>query len=387
MKVIYTSPNRSHHYRYALALHEAGILHKFISGFSRWSPRAAFTEIGDKLVRSDKIQSIYLASLKFKVPKSISSQLAYLAKIEQDNACIKYLDDADIFMYYNGSGLNASKQAKRKGKIVIAEAVNSHVQYQENLMKEEYESLNLEWQPFHDKEKARRIEEYHIADYILMPSNFVKRSFIEAGFPEHKLIRVPYGFNQLTTSPELADNKDRDTFTVLYVGSISVRKGLKYLIEAFRLLNHPNKKLVIVGPESNPNGLADIIIPDGVVFTGILKGQELEAAYKRANVFCLPSIEEGLALVLGEALSFGVPIIATENTGADDIIADGEEGFIVPIRNSKSVADKLQLLADDKQLYENMKAKAVKKATGLKGWDETGRLLIASLNDVFAAKK
>jgi len=387
MKVIYTSPNRSHHYRYALALHQAGILHKFVSGFSRWSPRAAFTEIGDKLVRSDKIQSIYLASLKFKAPKSISTQLAYLAKIEQDNACIKYLDDADIFMYYNGSGLNASKKAKSKGKIVIVEAVNSHVQYQENLMKEEYESLKLQWQPFHDKEKVRRIEEYHIADYILMPSNFVKRSFIEAGFPEHKLIRVPYGFNQLSGNTELADNIGNDTFTILYVGSISVRKGLRYLIEAFRLLNHPNKKLVIVGPENNPNGLADVVIPEGVVFTGILKGQELEAAYKSASVFCLPSIEEGLALVLGEALSFGVPIIATENTGADDIITNGEEGFIVPIRNSKSIADKLQLLADDEQLYSTMKAKAVKKATGLKGWDETGRLLIASLNDVFAAKK
>lgn len=387
MKVIYTSPNRSHHYRYALALHEAGMLHKFVSGFSRWSPRAAFSEIGNKLVRSDKIQSIYLASLKFKAPKAISSQLAYLAKIEQDNACIKYLDDADIFMYYNGSGLNASKKAKSKGKIVIAEAVNSHVQYQENLMKEEYESLNLQWQPFHDKEKARRIEEYHIADYILMPSNFVKRSFIAAGFPESKLIRVPYGFNQLTTNAEIEDSKKENTFTVLYVGSISVRKGLRYLIEAFRLLSHPNKKLVIVGPESNPNGLADIVIPDGVVFTGILKGQELEAAYKSASVFCLPSIEEGLALVLGEALSFGVPIIATENTGADDIIIDSEEGFIVPIRSSDAIAEKLQLLADDRQLYENMKAKAVKKATGLKGWDETGRLLIASLKDVFAAKK
>ncbi|MDB5148339.1 MAG: hypothetical protein JWQ57_2359, partial [Mucilaginibacter sp.] len=71
MKVIYTSPNRSHHYRYALALHQAGVLHKFVSGFSRWSPRAAFTEIGDKLVRSDKIQTIYLASLRFKAPKFI----------------------------------------------------------------------------------------------------------------------------------------------------------------------------------------------------------------------------------------------------------------------------------------------------------------------------
>jgi starch synthase len=386
MKVIYTSPNRSHHYRYALMLHEAGVLHKFVSGFSRWSPRAAFDEIGNKLVRSDKIQTLYLASLRLKAPSAISRQLAYLAKIEQDNACIKYLDDADIFMYYNGSGLNASKKARLKGKIVIAEAVNSHVQYQENLMEEEYKSLNLEWQPFHNKEKARRIEEYHLADYILLPSNFVKRSFIEAGFPEHKLIRVPYGFNQLSGSTVNVEKKNDCGFTVLYVGSISVRKGLRYLIEAFSQLDHPNKKLIIVGPENNPNGISDLAIPEGVIFTGVLKGEQLEAAYKSASVFCLPSIEEGLALVLGEALSFGVPIIATENTGADDIITDGEEGFIVPIRNSKSILEKLQLLADDKATYEAMKTKAVKKASSLKGWDETGRLLVASLKEVFTSK-
>ncbi|WP_121809986.1 glycosyltransferase family 4 protein [Mucilaginibacter kameinonensis] len=386
MKVIYTSPNSSHHYRYARMLHEAGVLHKFVSGFSRLSPRAALDELGDELVRKDFLQTVYLVSLRSKIPVSVSRQIAYLAKIEQDNACKRYLDGADIFMYYNGSGLNTSKAAKKKGKIVIVEAVNSHVQYQEDLMKEEYESLGLPWVPFYAKEKARRLAEYQLADYILLPSNFVKRSFIQAGFPEKMLLRVPYGFSQLTSDIiENAENEQRE-FVVLYVGSISVRKGLRYLIKAFEQLDHPHKKLMIVGPENNPNGLNDIVIPEGVVFTGILKGEQLNAAYRGASVFCLPSIEEGLALVLGEALSFGVPIIATDNTGADDIITNGEEGFIVPIRDSNSIREKLQLLADDKDAYNAMKEKAVKKAGSLKGWDETGRLLVASLNDVFTAR-
>jgi starch synthase len=385
MKVVYTSPNRSHHYRYALALHQAGVLCKFVSGFSRFSPRADFAEIGNKLLRKDMIQTIYLASLRFKVPPAVSTQLAYLAKIEQDYACMQYLDETDIFMFYNGSGLHAAKKAKAKGKIVVVEAVNSHVLYQEELLREEYKSLGLPWKPFHQKEKARRIAEYQIADYILLPSNFVKRSFIEMGFPEQKLMRVPYGFNAFSGKTVQAKVENNE-FTVLYVGSISVRKGLRYLIEAFAQLAHPNKKLMIVGPENNPNGLHDVEIPEGVVFTGVLKGAELEAAYQSASVFCLPSIEEGLALVLGEALSFGLPIIATENTGADDIITDGREGFIVPIRDSKSILKKLQLLADDSGLYNIMKTQAEQKATGLKGWDETGRLLIASLEEAFAAR-
>lgn len=380
MKVVYTAPNRSHHYRYALALHKAGVLLSFVNGFSRYSPRAAFPELGDKLDRVDFIQNIYLASLRAKVPKKLSSHMAYLAKIQQDRACGKYMNEADIFLYYNGSGLSSTKKIQQHGGIAIAEAVNSHVQYQEDLLKEEYKRLRLDWTPFHKKEKERRIREYEKADYILMPSAFVKNSFIELGFSESKLLKVPYGFNAFASSG--IPKKQGDEFTVLYVGSISIRKGLRYLIKAFQQFKHPRKKLLIVGPESDKRGISDLSITDDIVFTGELKAAELENAYQSASVFCLPSIEEGLALVIGEALSFGKPIIATINSGASEIISDGKEGFIVPIRNEKVIAEKLQQLADDPVLYESMKAAATERASGLAGWDETGQNLVKTLTEV-----
>lgn len=387
MKVLYTAPNRGHHYRYASALDKANILYKFVSGFSRFSPRAAFPEIGTKLVRADRLQNLFLASLRFKAPVAVSSYLAFKAKIEQDKACYKYLDETDLFLYYSGSGLYSTKRMQNSGKISVVEAVNSHVGFQESLLKQEYETTGLPWKPFNPAEKERRIEEYSAADFILLPSEFVKRSFLKAGFPEEKIIKVPYGFNKLDESIRPADNANERDFNVVYVGSISVRKGLRYLIEAFRDFKHPNKKLFIVGPESQPNGIGDITIPDHVTFTGVLKGEALENIYKCATVFCLPSIEEGLALVLGEALSFGIPIIATENTGADDIITDGKEGFIVPIRNSRQILDKLEMLADDPHLYHTMRERAVNKAKSLNGWEETGQLLSRSLMDVYGKRK
>ncbi|UEG52655.1 glycosyltransferase family 4 protein [Mucilaginibacter daejeonensis] len=387
MKVIYTAPNRGHHYRYATALNNAGILHKFVSGFSRWSPRAAIPDIGNKLIRADILQNIYLASLKFKVPIKVSAHLAYLAKVQQDNICERHIEEADIFMFYNGSGLNTCKKAKTlPDTITVAEAVNSHVHYQEELLKDEYLSLGLPWQPFDAAEKRRRMEEFEIADRILLPSEFVKRSFIGLGFPADKLIKVPYGFNRMSKGVEDTSNDIKRSFTILYVGSISVRKGLRYLIEAFRSFKHPNKKLVIVGPKAKASGLEDISIPESVIFTGPLKGDDLENAYRSADVFCLPSIEEGLALVLGEALSFGIPIIATQNTGADDIITDGEEGFIVPIRNGGAIAEKLQLLADDDGVFMQMKERALITASSLKGWDETEHSLVEELTKLYTAK-
>jgi len=386
VKILYTAPNRGHHYKYALALNQAGLLFKFVSGFSRFSPKSSIDEIGDKLVRADFIQNLYLFSLKVKMSVGISSDLAYLAKKEQDFISSKYVAESDICIFYSGSGLSTIYKARKEGKITIVEAVNSHVDYQEKLLREEFEISNLSWLPFNSKEKRRRIMEYELADYILLPSEFVKRSFLDYGFPEKKLIKVPYGFNSFEKS-NINDDHESKIFSVLYVGSISVRKGLKYLIEAFRQLNHPFKKLTIVGPETKITGLNGVLIPEGVVFTGVLKGEELENVYKQASVFCLPSIEEGLALVLGEALSFGLPIIATINSGAEEIITEGEEGYIVPIRDSDSILQKLQLLADDEFLYKKIRENASCKSSTLKGWENAGQALSDNLEAIFKKHK
>ncbi|EHQ28457.1 glycosyltransferase family 4 protein [Mucilaginibacter paludis] len=383
MKIVYTAPNKSHHYKYAKSMYDAGVLKAFVSGFSRFSPRAAFPEIGDKLYRADKLQTIYLAALKFGLPDKITSELAFLAKGEQDRACKRFVRDSDVFLFYNGCGLKTCNYARKHGSICVVEGVNSHVSYQEKILSDEYSSLGLHWEPFHQREKSKRLKEYDAADYILVPSDFVRNSFLEYGFPFEKIIKVPYGFNSFPNQDQLPDSDTSDDFTILYVGSVSVRKGLRYLLKAFDNFEHPKKKLVIVGPDvAGENGIRDLKIPENVVFTGALKGEELENAYKSANVFCLPSIEEGLALVLGEALSFGIPIVATINTGATDIISDGVEGFIVPIRDPLSISEKFQQLADDKELYFNVKQNAVKKAKGLKGWDVAGDLLVSSLEKV-----
>lgn len=388
MKIVYTAPNRSHHYRYANSMYKAGVLHAFVSGFSRFSPRAAFPEIDGKLHRADKLQTIYLAALKMGFAKKITSELAYLAKKEQDWACRQFVKDSDIFLFYNGSGLSTCEYAKKHGNICIVEAVNSHVSYQEAILSNEYASLNLQWDPFHQREKERRLKEYDVADYILVPSDFVKNSFLEYGFSAQKIIKVPYGFNAFPKQSQLLDTEKSDDFTILYVGSISVRKGLRYLIEAFENFKHPKKKLVIVGPNvAGESGIKDIKIPAGVTFTGVLKGEALEQAYKKATVFCLPSIEEGLALVLGEALSFGIPIVATVNTGATDIITDGVEGFIVPIQDAASICNKFQNLADDNELYTKVKENAAAKAKTLKGWDISGELLVTSFQQVLNDRK
>ena len=387
MKVVYTAPNRGHHYKYASALNEAGYLQAFVSGFPRMSPHANAPELGDKLHHSDLLQTLYIASLKAKLPAKFSRWLAHMSKKEQDRACREYVRDCDIFLFYNGSGLSSSRYGKRYDVISIVEVVNSHVEFQEEILRKEYELLDLPWEPFPEDEKNRRLTEYREANYILLPSEFVKRSFIEKGFPENKLLKVPYGFNK-SAGVKLVNKLESQyhPFTVLYVGSISVRKGIRYLIEAFNMTDNQNKKLVLVGPNTNDGSLNGLHISSDIVFTGPLKGEALENVYKSADVFCLPSIEEGLALVLGEAISYGLPIIATCNTGADDIMVDGKEGFIVPIRNSKAIADKLQILADSPTLLRQMRNDSYAKSREFNGWEDTKKALIEALDSIYLYK-
>ncbi|MFV5690292.1 glycosyltransferase family 4 protein [Flavobacterium sp. ZT3R25] len=382
MKVIYTAPNRAHHYRYASSLNKANLLSVFVSGFPRLSPRAKIVELKQKLYRADILQTIYLLSLKMRASKKMSNYLAYLAKIEQDFACKKFLKEADVFVFYNGNGLSSCNYANKMGKITVVEVVNSHVEYQEDLLREEHKSLNLPWEPFHKKDKERRLKEYDAADYILLPSEFVKQSFLAKGFPEEKLLKVPYGF---TIPVQKANNdvKAHATFNVLYVGSISVRKGIRYLIEAFKRLEILNKKLTIVGPVEQISGIEGLEITDDIEFVGVLKGADLEKAYQSADVFCLPTIEDGYGLVLGEALSYGLPLITTTNSGGLDLITEGIEGFIVPIRDSLAIYEKLKLLSSDSELLDKMKLAALGKAAGMNGWEASGSILCEKLETVF----
>jgi alpha-maltose-1-phosphate synthase len=381
MKVVYTAPTRAHHYTYAIALFEAGILRKFVSGFPRISPRSPLPEIGNTLYRSDMRETFSLLLMRLGLPEKIIAFFSYYSKVGLDDACKKFLVHTnDVFFFYNGSGLNSCRYAKSKGILTVVETVTTHVDYQERILREEHLLLKLPFVPFQKQDKERRMKEYEEADYIVVPSEFVRNSFLQYGFPQNKLFKVPYGFNTYKHEKQNQEtSSNTQTFTVLYVGSISVRKGLRYLIKAFEKFNHPRKKLVLVGSTSVPSGIEDIQIPDTVSFTGPLKGKDLEEAYQQADVFCLPSIEDGFGLVLGEALSYGIPVISTTNTGAYDIIVEGENGFIVPIRDEESISSKLQLLADDRDLLNQMKAAAIASAGELKGWAECKEKLVTTL--------
>jgi glycosyltransferase involved in cell wall biosynthesis len=266
------------------------------------------------------------------------------------------------------------------------EEVNSHIEYGDEILLREFESLNIKGGVFEkETDHYTRLQAYEESDYILCPSEFVRRSFLSKGFAPERLLKVNFGFPAIETGNSKVD-KPHHAFRMLYVGQLHYRKGLRYAIEAFRKLNHPNKEFIIVGPKTPITGLENTQIPPGVVFTGTLKGEDLKNEYRKASVFVLPSLEEGLALVQGEALAFGVPLLITTNTGGDDIIENGKEGFIVEPASIDSLADRMQEMADDRFLLERMSANALVTAKTLGSWDIAAGRLISQLSDVLHHK-
>ncbi|MCE0497502.1 MAG: glycosyltransferase family 4 protein [Methylacidiphilales bacterium] len=377
MLITYAAPNRSHHYFYATAMARAGCLKTFVCGFSRFSPRAPLPEVGNRLLRADHLQNFYLASQKLRLPAPISDELAYQSKIWIDHLAERPARASDLFLFYNGAGLHTAGHLQSTGVVRSVEAVNCHVLVQERILREEHRRLGLPFRPFHPREVARRVGEYEIADAILCPSHFVKDSFISEGFPIDRIFVVPYGLSLQTRETPISGPDN--IFRVLYVGQLGVRKGLRYLFDAFARLRHPKKELWIVGPRNLQTGIEGIQPPEGTHFPGVLKGERLARAYLDASVFVLPTLEEGLALVIGEALSFGLPVIATFNSGGTDLFQDGREGFLVPIRSPEALAEKMQQLADDPGLRRQMAEAARARATELNGWETAGENLVDAL--------
>jgi alpha-maltose-1-phosphate synthase len=388
MKITYTAPNRAHHYPFAEALYRAGHLHAFLTGFSRFSPFAKINIPAQKVKRHDFLQTIYLICAKAGLPEFITSTVNSMSASTLDRASLKWAKESNVFIYYRTEGYNTTRKLHRDhySTLCAMEEVNSHVEHACEILKQEHSQLKIRSRFTKDPDYNLRLKTYEHSDIIICPSEFVRRSFLEKGFSPEKIIKVNFGLPPLETNVDQAQKQRDGTFRMLYVGQLNYRKGLRYAIEAFKQLRHPKKEFIIVGPKTPITGLETTTIPEGVFFKGTLKGERLKEQFRLADVFILPSLEEGLALVQGEALSFGLPLVITTNTGGEDFIKNGVEGFIVNPGNVIQLTSCLQRLNDEKDLLTNMSAAAIKAANKIGGWEKAVELLLSALNLAIAKK-
>ena len=203
---------------------------------------------------------------------------------------------------------------------------------------------------------------------ILTPSLFVKKSFEK--FNINKKVRMlEFGCNLDNFFPINSSKKDNKFFDILFIGQLSLRKGLHYLIEAFHQFKHPYKRLHIIGSHTRDKAFFNNKIKhEKIIVYGHVNQLKLNDIINRSHVFVLASIEEGFAMVVLQVMASGCPVIVSENTGAAEVVNESKCGFVVPIRSSKTIADKLNLLSEDRELLDEFSNNALKFARN-NTWD------------------
>jgi glycosyltransferase involved in cell wall biosynthesis len=224
---------------------------------------------------------------------------------------------------------------------------------------------------------AREESEWQLADKILCGSSFVRDGIAACGGPKEKCAVVPYGVDQRFRLPPKRDSNRR--LRILVVGGVGLRKGTPYVLAAAQALRTCATFRLVGGLECDPAALHSI--GENVELIGSVPNAEVLRHFAWADVFLLPSLCEGSATAVYEALSASLPIICTENCGS--VVRDGVEGYIIPIRDADAIIEAVLLLAGDGALRRHMAENASARAREF-DFASYGRSLLAAL-DIGAA--
>ena len=289
-----------------------------------------------------------------------------------ENRFLKDLKKFNAAYLWPGVSTETFKKVKKAGKPIFLERINCYTGKAKHILDQAYMKLGV--QPQHSitpEEIKREQAEIEIADFILCPSPEVTKSFQEAGVPEGKLITTSYGWcpQKLSTASTTSPQKStKEEITVLFLGSISVRKGAHILLRAWEKASIKGRLILFGSLEPVIVETCNKILarPD---ITHFGYSKDYASVYCEADIFAFPSLEEGSPLVTYEAMAHGLPIL-TSPMGSGGIVRDGIDGIIVSPYDEGALVKALQKLASSPELRANFGKSAYQRARDFT-WEKT----------------
>jgi glycosyltransferase involved in cell wall biosynthesis len=298
----------------------------------------------------------------------------YILNLNNDHATHAYL--------LPGTSLSVYKKLNAKGVSIISEAVNNLEIVSKKLLDFEYKRLNII--PSHGIE-GKYLDEANekllLSNYIFSPSYVVTNNFISNGFADAKLLKTSYGLAQESILPiDVVLNKKNAIPNFIFVGSVGVRKGVPLLLDYWIKAN-ANATLTLVGKvDKEIEGLLDAAIKQNSNIKHIKFTNDLISIYKNADVFILPSIEEGSPLVTYLALGAGLPVLASP-MGAGGIVDNEINGLIKDVYDEDGWVESIKRLAEDFDLRKAMGLVARNKASDYL-WESVAKSRMESLINI-----
>lgn len=300
----------------------------------------------------------------------------------------KLAGQIDIIHAWPTGALETLKTAARLGIPTVLERPNAHTGFAMEVVQKECARLGVALPPDHehayDAEKLHREEEeYRLATRLLCPSEFVAKTFLERGYRREQLARHMYGFDEKVYQLRNEPRNEKQGLTMLFVGVCAVRKGLHYALEAW--LNSPASKsgTFQIAGEFLPayrEKLKDMLSHPSVKVLG--HRRDAPELMRNCDVFVLPSIEEGSALVTSEARGSGCVLLVSEAAGA--ICRHMENALVHPVGDVSTLTKHITMLDGDRTLLEKLRKASLATVSEL-SWTAAGRILLEAYRETIAS--
>lgn len=268
----------------------------------------------------------------------------------------------DLFIGWSSFSLEVLRGKQFRHRAIVRDS--SHIRSQISVLETEYRRLGIALpsrQGVIDREEA----EYQLADTIFVLSDFAKRSFVQAGVNAGKIEILPLGANTALFHP-ISRDSIRLPLKVVYFGSVSVRKGLPYLLEAANHFDRSQIELTVIGPVE-PALRSLVARYPHVRWCSPLSHPELAKLLPQFDLFVLPTLEDGFGQTLIQAMACGLVPISTDRCGAAECIQEGVNGFVVPGADAGALAARFSDLLQDPAKILSMRQALNRKKADL-GW-------------------
>lgn len=302
------------------------------------------------------VANIFSAITKIQLPYALREASVILF----DYLSSLFMVKSDIVHAWSSFCLRSITKAKKRGAIVYIEKSCPHPHFQNKLLDEEAAFLGVERKVYSESFTRRTIKEFEVADKIIVCSNYTLNSFLENGFERDQLYNIALDANFYPKSTHLKDF-NKESLVVGFVGGSVLRKGVYYLLKAWKQLALKDGKLLLkaskAGLQEVPK-IWELIEGDpSIEIVGYV--DDMEDFYRRCDLFVLPSIDEGFGMVVFEAMACSLPVIITKNVGSGDFVEHGEQGYIIDIRDPDAIAKKVGKLHQNRDLMSSMSQKAL----------------------------
>ena len=283
----------------------------------------------------------------------LSANMLHADSAMYDHSTALLLNPGDMFIGWATASLVSGRKARSQGARFVLDRACPHVDFQQNIVREEAEKtgtlLGSAWQPEPAWFHQRQLAEYHEADVILVPSDYTRRTFpAELQF---KLLKAP--LLGRCRFPAEVSFKRNSTFTVGAVGGQPLRKGYLYLLKAWKQLALPDAQLIIRSDFAGYPVLEELVrsMPSVEVIDYV---PDIDDFYRKCDAFVLPSVDDGFGMALFEAMAHGLPCIATTNCGSSELLLSGHDSLIVDPFSAEQLAQSLLRLYESEDLRQSI---------------------------------